>query len=1033
MSTDPTTFEPEQLLKHVRWMRALAQELVDDVHAAEDLVQDTWAAALRSEPDTNRPLRPWLGRVLRDFFRQRARGAGRRRAREIAAFAADDELAPDQLLERAEAHALLADEVQHLTEPFRETVLLRYFEGLSAVEIANLRDVPSGTVRWRLKHGLDELRERLDARYDGDRTDWCRILAPIAGFNPSGHVPITSPPGTPTPISTTSLFSKVLLMTTAAKIVAVLMPLAVIALGVTYRSEIGFLVMSVEEQKAVAQYRPIEVAAPEIQSPNEASTSTSRSPVTPEFGTAVNAISSQVAEPELQSTSISARFLDTDGNPLGRLELHGTFGRTEATAFTSIDGEVALKLPPEQDSQVWRLEARGEGYASVQLFARVRPGDTTHLGDIQLNPGGTLSGVVLDTGGTPVANATIVALDAEIYPHIWEHRYQWSNGGFFTHEKQFARTNAKGEFQLRGIPVGAVRLGSRAEGMAAVLSSKIDVRASEEGFGLVITLAPLEPDQRIEGVVLSSNGSPLPHARLRIVSNHAQTSKYADANGRFCLAFRPEDEVQLSATSPEEPDSKATQAGLHPGDLDVVLQFPKRAPVELRVVDSTGAPVDRFALEVVDQLHNLTVANYSEDHHEAGRMQLDLPNEPRTLLILAPGFAEGRIEWNEALFELNVIEVSLDSTAPVSGVVTASGTPIAGTRITLIEGTDEGVVTNGFPVRFRDYLKVDEVISNAFGEFALTVREPGSFYIFADSEGYALSELGPISLSPETGHSDLNIALVRGGSIAGRVFGTKENGAVGAIVGISRGDGHAKTNRTGSDGFFRFEHLTPGPWQVQLVDEEFDGSFSSTGNGKPHLKIPSNCTVTNATETWFEIRTDAELDSSETPIVHGVLTIDGEPPVGWIAQLAATEEFGATDGDPVPIDSSGHFELRASSTGRKRISLRSRSMFIFDVLDLSIGDNPWSLNVETGALAGSVPTFDTSLKPDQYFFVRKGPNDLMCLAPIEPDANGEFDNAQVPTGPGYIARVQADAPSFDDAIPVRELTVGQSDNARVDL
>ena len=45
---DPPTFE--DLLRHSAWVQALARTLVRDADLAEDLVQETWLAALRRPP-----------------------------------------------------------------------------------------------------------------------------------------------------------------------------------------------------------------------------------------------------------------------------------------------------------------------------------------------------------------------------------------------------------------------------------------------------------------------------------------------------------------------------------------------------------------------------------------------------------------------------------------------------------------------------------------------------------------------------------------------------------------------------------------------------------------------------------------------------------------------------------------------------------------------------------------------------------------------------------------------------------------------
>jgi hypothetical protein len=71
--------------------------------------------------------------------------------------------------------------VSELEEPYRSTVLLRYAEDLSPAEIGRRQQLPAGTVRWRLKTALDELRRRADERFGGDRRIALRALIPVGG------------------------------------------------------------------------------------------------------------------------------------------------------------------------------------------------------------------------------------------------------------------------------------------------------------------------------------------------------------------------------------------------------------------------------------------------------------------------------------------------------------------------------------------------------------------------------------------------------------------------------------------------------------------------------------------------------------------------------------------------------------------------------------------------------------------------------------------------------------------------------------
>jgi len=70
--------------------------------------------------------------------------------------------------------------VSALEEPYRSTVLLRYGEELTPAEIARRYGLPAGTVRWRLKQGLDRLRVEMD-RAQGSRRAWAGLASPAYG------------------------------------------------------------------------------------------------------------------------------------------------------------------------------------------------------------------------------------------------------------------------------------------------------------------------------------------------------------------------------------------------------------------------------------------------------------------------------------------------------------------------------------------------------------------------------------------------------------------------------------------------------------------------------------------------------------------------------------------------------------------------------------------------------------------------------------------------------------------------------------
>ena len=167
---------------HSSWVHALAVSLVHDVSMADDVVQDTWVAALKRPPRTKK-VRSWLAAVVMNSVRQRHRARNRREKREKL-FAPSEHLAStEEIVEIESERRRVVDAVLLLHEPYRSTVLLRYWSDLSADEIAHREGVPSSTIRNRLRRALLRVRAELDR---GGREKTARALQALVIFAPAG-------------------------------------------------------------------------------------------------------------------------------------------------------------------------------------------------------------------------------------------------------------------------------------------------------------------------------------------------------------------------------------------------------------------------------------------------------------------------------------------------------------------------------------------------------------------------------------------------------------------------------------------------------------------------------------------------------------------------------------------------------------------------------------------------------------------------------------------------------------------------------
>src|SRR6185503_17039607 len=131
---------PETLLEHGPRLSALARRLVRDGHAADDLVQETWLRAVERGGASS--TWSWLARVVRNLAFQGRRLDAHRAERERGAARREGGGEPEQ---RFSGHKELVAAIDRLPEPYRETILLRYFEDLPPRRIAARLGVPVKT------------------------------------------------------------------------------------------------------------------------------------------------------------------------------------------------------------------------------------------------------------------------------------------------------------------------------------------------------------------------------------------------------------------------------------------------------------------------------------------------------------------------------------------------------------------------------------------------------------------------------------------------------------------------------------------------------------------------------------------------------------------------------------------------------------------------------------------------------------------------------------------------------------------------
>jgi len=453
------------------WMRVLARRLVHGEEEASELVQETWLAALSRPPsDRGRP-RAWLRTVMANLARQRGRRSWLKRRADLPELEPiDPGPGPGSTEEQVELEALILGELSVLDEPFRTTLEHHYLRGLQLVQIARRDGVPEGTVRWRLKAGIERLRMRLDKRY-GDRRRWLAALLPFAGPRPL-------PPAPP-----------------------VRWPLGLAGVGLVA----GLLVVFAWRPWNARVEHPLEPAVAIDVAPKSAvasSTSlTSEAPPRP--------AAEEVAVPAIGEFSLAVNVVDAAGDRVAGAEVSvRTAAGFEVRARTDTGGNATLELatseigalgvPLARDRLVLRASADGHA-TSEAAFLRAGTVDTLTLA--LRGPERVLRGEISEGPERPLA-------DVQVYAVLDPGRTTPADEDDLFHGPLAlgTRSASDGRFELRGLehrPYAVIVTRAGCE------PSLVPIDADKQELSLVFV-----PEGRVQGRIVDEHGEPAAGARV---------------------------------------------------------------------------------------------------------------------------------------------------------------------------------------------------------------------------------------------------------------------------------------------------------------------------------------------------------------------------------------------------------------------------------------------------------------------------------------------------------------------------------------
>lgn len=552
-----------------RQLRALAQHLVHDSAAADDLVQEAWLAALNRPPEQIAGLGAWLRVVLRNLAARRSRRELLRQDAEQSRADHDATRETEDLLERSNLALALREAAHDLAEPVRSVIELHYFHGLTMEATAERLQRPLETVRSQRRRGIQELRGILDRRHRGARHDWLAALAPLLGLR------------------------KVPSMRWRSVTIAVWSSVALVML-----LSVLWWFTRTDASQELAQAPALEVAEDlEVSSASAVvAPASERTDVEPANTAATpDATAEPATAPPVATKRFVARVVDSDGAPVdgASLDVLGVDGVQLGPFATQADGSATFEIAVD------RLSYRGtfgkSGGIVVYAFAPGRaqsPGALVPALDgeqsFELPLGGlgqTLSGVVYDPDGAPLAEA-FIELDNDV-----KHMSAAPGGVLLADALRQTFTDAEGRFVLAHLPRRAHRWVARARNLGVANGS---VEGDSERLEVAITLPR---GAEVAGVVRGSNGVPVANADVWVARgvgfNRFAPQARTDEKGRYRLLGLTESPVRIFVRAPAGLDESADALHAFSNDTqrsELDFELRARAPLEFLCLESDGRP-----------------------------------------------------------------------------------------------------------------------------------------------------------------------------------------------------------------------------------------------------------------------------------------------------------------------------------------------------------------------------------------------------------------------------------------------------------
>ncbi|MEE8526400.1 MAG: carboxypeptidase-like regulatory domain-containing protein [Thermoanaerobaculia bacterium] len=491
----------------------------------------------------------------------------------------------------------------------------------------------------------------------------------------------------------------------------------------------------------------------------------------------------------------SLRVVDRDGRAVPGALIFLP-GEPWPLALTDEDGRATIRTAVGESPAVEVL-APGGAFANLRVSRNEESAET-----IVVSMPPTLAGWIVEAGTRwPVPDALV-----------------WPEGG----AGAAVRADDRGLYEILHHD-GSARLLAAAAGYLPGSSELADA-----AIGPRIELAPAAaPGRTGVGLVVDEDERPITGAEvvLRRAGVAEPPAASTDSRGLFAVPGlapgRYRLEVEARGFAPAAVPGLEIPGGDGEFDIGVLVLLPG-AEISGRVVGTGGEPIAGAEIHLSDDPRSALRPPAPDDAEPpraftdgaGGFVVADLrPGEPLSLTIRKTGYLSQRLDAVKAPSS-KPVEVVLRRAARISGVVVGEGgEPVAGARVEIAAAAD----------RLR--LSVRDATTDAGGRFEIEGVALGSLSLAADADGYLPYRATDLRATEGQSIADLEVTLVLGATIAGRVTDSDGRPVAGAVVlGYpvgERGTFVRRQGTSGEDGRYRLAGVGTGPHRVAAEHQDF--------------------------------------------------------------------------------------------------------------------------------------------------------------------------------------------------------------------